>query len=84
MSLTSERPLHREQVDLFLMVSRIMLKNCMCTTSADFGAHTFVAHRLYKHGETAVICFAPAMIVLMQGVQDPEERDSKLVRLVRL
>lgn len=40
-SLTSERPLHREQVDLFLMVSRIMLKNCMCTTSAAFGcAHT--------------------------------------------
>ncbi len=40
-----------------------------------------VAHRLYNHGETAVICFALAM--LMRGVQDPEERD-KRVRLVHL
>ncbi len=32
-----------------------------------------VADKLYNHWEIAVICFAPAMIVLMRGVQDPEE-----------
>ncbi len=28
-----------------------------------------VAHKLYNHWEIAVICFAPAMIVLMRAVQ---------------
>ncbi len=37
-----------------------------------------VAHRLYNHGETAVICFALAMIVLMRGVQVPEEREERV------
>ncbi len=39
-----------------------------------------VAHRLYNNWEIAVICFAPAMIVLMRGVQDPEERDERVKR----
>ncbi len=33
-----------------------------------------------KNAEIAVICFAPAMIVLMQGVQDPVERDKRVKR----
>ncbi len=51
-----------------------------CKLNWSVGKHHIVADRLYNQREIAVICFAPAMIVLMRGVQDPEERDERVKR----
>ncbi len=49
-----------------------------CKLNWSVGKHHIVAHRLYNQWEIVVICFALAMIVLMRGVQDPEERDERV------
>ncbi len=74
--------IRRSELDPFFcsMNSDMQVQLANWTEASGNTQYHIVPHRLYKHWEIAVICFAPAMIVLMRGVQDPEEREERVKR----